>query len=392
MTGVQTCALPICFYSTLDVAIYGSFAALLLFPELDKQEIKLFADAVGFEDLSEHPLGWTKQRRPRKLRNSVPMDLGVPFENPWFRTDFYTWQDPNTLKDESSNLALRVWRDFAWTGKKDLDFLRHAWPGVRNAIAYIKKFDTDDDGLLESEGMPDQTYDSWIMTGPGAYIGSQWIAAIEASAAMADVLGDREAAAQYRGWLKKARASYEAKLWNGAYYDFDAGSKDRKAIMADQLFGQFYTQMTGLPGVVPLEHRNSALRTVYRMNVMGYHGGRLGAVNGVLPDGTVDRMEQRSNSFEVWTGVTYSLAAFMLSSGMRDEAWKTAEGIYRTTYETGGMWFRTPEGWADQGGTWEFRASMYMRPLAVWAIQAALRIADCGMRIEDCKTEKESKR
>ena len=57
---------------------------------------------------------------------------------------------------------------------------------------------------------------------------------------------------------------------------------------------------------------------------------------------------------------------------MTAEAWKTAEGVYRTTYETGGMWFRTPEGWLEHGGQWQFRASMYMRPMAVWAIQAVL--------------------
>ena len=124
--------------------------------------------------------------------------------------------------------------------------------------------------------------------------------------------------------------------------------------------------------MVGKEHRNSALRTVFRLNVMGYHGGRMGAVNGMFPDGTVVRVAERSNAQEVWTGVTYALAAFLLSSGMTEQAWKTAEGIYRTTYETGGMWFRTPEGWTDQRGQWEFRASMYMRPLAVWAIQAAL--------------------
>jgi hypothetical protein len=60
------------------------------------------------------------------------------------------------------------------------------------------------------------------------------------------------------------------------------------------------------------------------------------------------------------------------------EAWKTAEGIYRTTYETGGLWFRTPECWAEKDGKIGYRASMYMRPLAVWAIQAALESRPAG--------------
>ena len=361
------------FYSTLDVNTYGSFAVLNLFPELDKQEAKLFADAVAFEDSSKHPIGWTKEWKARKIRGAVPMDLGVPFENPWLRTNFYTWQDPNTLKDESSNLALKVWRDYVWTGRKDLAFLRHAWQPVREALAYMKQFDTDGDGIPENQGIPDQTYDSWTMTGTSAYTGSLWVASLEAAAATGEALGERGAAAEYRQWAARARQSFESKLWNGEYYDFDTGSADRKAIMADQLFGQFYAQMTGLPDVVERGRRDRALKKVFDFNVMRYYNGEAGAVNGMMPDGAVDRIFTRqTNAHEVWTGVTYALAAFLLDSGMEREAWQTARGVYRITYETGGMWFRTPEGWTDQPGKMTFRASMYMRPLAIWAIQAVL--------------------
>jgi non-lysosomal glucosylceramidase len=360
------------FYSTLDVEAYASFALAQLFPALDKQEARMFANAVDSEDRSDHPIGWTKESKPRKLKGATPMDLGVPYESPWMRVANYAWQDTNGLKDESSNLVLKVWRDYVFTGKNDTEFLRETWPHLRATLSYMKKFDTDGDGLLESGGVPDQTYDSWIMTGPSAYLGGLWMASLEAAVTIAGVLDDKPAAAQYSGWLAAARKSYESKLWNGAYYDFDTGSKDRKAVMADQLFGQFYAQITGLPDIVPRAHRDTALKTVYRLNVLGYHDGTLGAVNGILPDGSPDLVDDRSNAFEVWTGVTYALSAFMHSSGMTQEAWKTAEGIYRTTYETGGMWFRTPEGWKEHDGKWDFRASMYMRPLAVWAIQAAL--------------------
>jgi hypothetical protein len=101
-------------------------------------------------------------------------------------------------------------------------------------------------------------------------------------------------------------------------------------------------------------------------------GGEGAAAFRALPDGTEDRADEVSNSWEVWTGVTYALAGFFASSGFPDEAWKTAEGIYKTTYETGGLWFRTPECWAEKDGKIGYRASMYRRPLAVWAILAAL--------------------
>jgi non-lysosomal glucosylceramidase len=369
------------FYSTLDVAAYASFAAAQLFPDLDKQEARLFAAGVEAEDLRPHEIGWSREiakkpeSRPRKLKGATPMDLGTPFENPWVQVANYAWQDTNHLKDESSNLTLRVWRDYVFTGRKDKAFLRETWPHLRSTLAYMKKFDTDGDGLLESEGIPDQTYDSWSMTGPGAYLGGLWMAALEAAVAIAGELGDKPAAAEYTQWLEAARKSYESKLWNGTYYNFDGGSKDSKAVMADQLFGQFYAQMTGLPDIVPRAHRDSVLKTVFRLNV-----GPRGAMNGVMPDGSADRVNDPSNAFEIWTGVSYALAAFFHSSGMTAEGWKTAEGIYRTTYETGGMWFRTPEGWVEKDGKWQFRASMYMRPMAVWAIQAALGLQRGGTK------------
>ena len=102
----------------------------------------------------------------------------------------------------------------------------------------------------------------------------------------------------------------------------------------------------------------------------GFAGGQWGAVNGMRPDGSVDRSSEQSP--EVWPGVTYALAALLLHRGMDTEAWETARGAVRATYERG-PWFRTPEAW-DEGGN--FRASMYMRPLSVWAMDHALRTRD----------------
>ena len=74
-------------------------------------------------------------------------------------------------------------------------------------------------------------------------------------------------------------------------------------------------------------------------------------------------------SLEVWTGTTYALAGFMLHQNQDAAAWATAYGIYHVTYETHGYWFRTPEAWDESG---DFRAAMYMRPQAIWAMQWAL--------------------
>lgn len=62
--------------------------------------------------------------------------------------------------------------------------------------------------------------------------------------------------------------------------------------------------------LLPEEHVSKAVETVYRRNVLGFADGRLGAVNGMRPDGVKDRACIQSD--EVWTGVTYALAALLI--------------------------------------------------------------------------------
>jgi non-lysosomal glucosylceramidase len=72
---------------------------------------------------------------------------------------------------------------------------------------------------------------------------------------------------------------------------------------------------------------------------------------------------------EVWTGTTFSVASHMLSEGMHDEAFKTAEGVYNVVWKDRGYFFRTPEAYDARGF---YRASMYMRPGAIWSMELPL--------------------
>ena len=135
--------------------------------------------------------------------------------------------------------------------------------------------------------------------------------------------------------------------------------------MADQLAGQWYADATGLGDLVAPE-RTDAPADVHELTSRASADGRMGAVNGMRPDGTVDALEEQSA--EVWVGTTYALAAFMIGRGLVDEGWQTARGAAEVTYERG-LWFRTPEAYDRRGN---FRASLYLRPLAIWAIEEAL--------------------
>ncbi len=53
-----------------------------------------------------------------------------------------------------------------------------------------------------------------------------------------------------------------------------------------------------------------ALQAIHAGCVLPFDGGRMGAINGMRPDGRKDTSSPQSEEF--WTGVTYSLGSLML--------------------------------------------------------------------------------
>eukprot|EP00262_Sarcandra_glabra_P004792 TRINITY_DN16038_c0_g2_i2.p1 TRINITY_DN16038_c0_g2~~TRINITY_DN16038_c0_g2_i2.p1 ORF type:complete len:855 (-),score=154.47 TRINITY_DN16038_c0_g2_i2:324-2852(-) len=353
-------------WCTYDVHFYASFALLDLFPKIELSIQRDFAKAVLCEDqrtvkfLADGSVGI------RKVKGAVPHDLGT--HDPWKEMNAYNIHDTSKWKDLNPKFVLQVYRDFAATG--DMSFGLEVWPAVRAAMEYMDKFDRDGDGLIENDGFPDQTYDAWTVHGISAYCGCLWLAALQAAAAMAHRLGDRAFAEKCRSKFLKAKPVFEEKLWNGSYFNYDSGtSSNSKSIQADQLAGQWYIYSSGLLPLFDDIKIKSALQKIYDFNVMKVRGGRMGAVNGMNPNGRVD--ESCMQSREIWTGVTYGVAATMILAGMEQQGFTTAEGIFTTGWseDGSGYWFQTPEGWTTDG---HYRSLIYMRPLAIWAMQWAL--------------------
>ncbi|KAF7096293.1 hypothetical protein CFC21_098260 [Triticum aestivum] len=315
-------------WNTYDVHFYSSFALISLFPEIELSLQRDFARAVLLHD-------------PRPMRTLDGLDV-----------------------------PRKVYRDVAATG--NVAFATAAWPAVYLAMAYMDQFDRDGDGMVENEGRPDQTFDLWSVSGVSAYTGGLWVAALQAAAAMARIVGDPGAEGYFLERYKRAQRVYDGELWNGSYFDYDnSGGATSKSIMADQLAGQWYARACGLEPVVEEEKARSALGTVLDYNVMRVQGGAVGAVNGMRPDGAVDASSLQSK--EVWVGVTYGVAAAMLHEGMPEAAFRTAKGAHDAGWGRDGFGyaFQTPEAWtSDAGGG--YRSLHYMRPLSIWAMQWAL--------------------
>ncbi|MGL4374857.1 MAG: GH116 family glycosyl hydrolase [Microcoleaceae cyanobacterium] len=366
------------WYESLDVRLYGSFALLMLWPALDKAVLLAFARSISTGDNTPRIIGYNNASAIRKAVGATPHDLGAPNEHPWEKTNYTSYQDCNLWKDLPSDFVLQVYRDFLLTGATDYEFLEDCWPAIVDALAYLKKFDEDGDGIPENSGAPDQTFDDWKMQGVSAYCGGLWIAALEAAIAIGEVLENnpnrnpeltpnpQEKIALYYSWLAQTRLTYQETLWNGQYYRLDSESGS-DVVMADQLCGQFYARLLGLPDVVPQECAISALKTVYESCFIKFKEGKFGAANGVMLDGSPEK-PNATHPLEVWTGINFGLAAFLLQMGMKEEAFKLTDVVIQQIYENG-LQFRTPEAITTVG---TFRASHYLRPMAIWAIYGVL--------------------
>ncbi len=392
------------WYESLDVRLYGSFALLMLFPELEKAVIRAFARAIPTQDDHTRVIGYyytigaESPQAVRKVANATPHDLGAPNEHPWEKTNYTSYQDCNLWKDLASDFVLQVYRDFLFTGGNDTEFLMDCWPAVVQALDYLKTFDNDGDGIPENSGAPDQTFDDWRLKGISAYCGGLWLAALEGAIAIAqhlktihndlaqhnnDLLDHNSHQSipdpdlciqQWQTWLDQAKPLYHEKLWNGTYYRLDTGS-DTDVVMADQLCGQFYARLLGLPDIVPPDCARSALTQVYESCFLKFHNGEYGAANGLRPDGSPMKPDD-THPLEVWTGINFGLAAFLIQldsenpemNNSGDRALRLTQAVVQQIYNNG-LQFRTPEAITATG---TFRACHYLRAMAIWLVYGLL--------------------
>jgi non-lysosomal glucosylceramidase len=386
------------WYESLDVRLYGSFALLYLWPQLEKSVMQAFARAIPAADDRRRVIGYyytigaESPLALRKVQDATPHDLGAPNEHPWEKTNYTAYQDCNLWKDLPSDFVLQVYRDFLLTGANDLQFLVECWPAIVKALDYLKTFDQDGDGIPENSGAPDQTFDDWRLQGISAYCGGLWIAALDAAIAIAQtlctakipssettnfrtVLSPEAAISRYQDWLSQSRQIYHETLWNGQYYKLDSASGSN-IVMADQLCGQFYARLLQLPDVVPAACAKTALATVYETCFVKFnqylaaqYPGKpaIGAANGVRPNGTPEN-PNATHPLEVWTGINFGIAAFLIQMGMNDQALQLTEAVVRQVYDQG-LQFRTPEAITANN---TFRASHYLRAMAIWAIAGLL--------------------
>lgn len=150
-------------YSTYDVHFYASFALSVLWPKLQAVLQRDFCDTIAREDRHKQWHLFRGDITFRKKKNSVPHDLGDPCEEPFLKINSYPIHDVSEWRDLDLKFVLQCYRDYFLSG--DLSQLKYVWKNICVLMNGALRWDVDGDGMIENAGEPDQTYDTWTMSG-----------------------------------------------------------------------------------------------------------------------------------------------------------------------------------------------------------------------------------
>ena len=318
--------------------------------------------------------------------------------------------DGPAAADGQMGSIVRLYREWKMSG--DTEWLRGLWPKAKMVLefAWYGPGEVHDPSLKYQEnqeawdpgrrgvlsGRQHNTYDISFY-GPNSMTGSLYLAALKAGAEMAGALGYADSAEEYEAVYRLGRQYMEDSLWNGEYFiqllgqDPAAGQAEgQEAVaglpgqqdmpkyqygdgcLADQLLGQYLAYVSGLGYLVDDEKTNSALKAVYRYNVIPQlrdfaNVQRVYAVNeesGLVlcswPGGNRP-LFPFVYADEIWTGVEYQVAASLIYAGMVQEGLNVVKAVQ----DRHDGFKRNPFDHVESGGH-------YARALAAWSLLPAL--------------------
>jgi len=297
-----------CGFHTMDISYQGSFGLVALFPELEKVQMALSA---------------LYQREDGRIPHLLAIDLNQ-VDNDFERVDM------------NPQFVLLTLRDWLWTG--DRDHLERQWPAVVRAMYAMQLLDEDGDGLPD-HGTRKNTYDQWNFHGTPSYIASLWLSSFAAAARMATDLGDEKRADAWNALRRKCASSFDRKLWNGEYYSLwvDGDSRD-ECCMTDQIDGEWFSKMVGLPPGLPRCRILAACDAIMKHNY-SEDGGLMNAAYPVSYAGErVYHTFRNVQAEATWTGIEYLFAALLVAFGRMEDARNIVASIEDRHARAGRLW------------------------------------------------------
>ena len=165
------------------------------------------------------------------------------------------------------------------------------YPSVKALTKWLFTIDEDGDWLPDTHG-GNHYIDTWPMEGASTHIATYWLATLAIAERMAKIQGDDAFAKTCRSRYQKASESVQEYLWNEKvgsyllYHDTLTGDQS-DTVCCDQLIGEMFAVLHGLPSVLPAENIKEVLATLEKINVAPTpHGIRM----AMRPDGSEDPM------------------------------------------------------------------------------------------------------
>lgn len=331
-----------CGLSTTDVDYQGSFPVMALFPELKLAQMHRI---VALQN----------------SRGQVPHNYAGSFE----QVD----EGGFGRVDMNPQFVMMVYRDYLWTGDKE--YLRGMWPHVVQAMAFTESLDTNGDGLPDKDtGF--QTYDQWRMRGTPSYIASLWVGALRAAVRIAVCADQPRDAKRWSDLLAKASASFDAMLFNGEYYSLWVDGKVRDEMcMTDQVSGEWFTHIVGLPSTILEQNLKLAIQNIFKNNF----NPEFGLHNATAPKRGMGLLALNNlQAGGLWSGIEFAFASFLMDHGHYVEGQRVVEAIHRrylragqpwNHVECGGHYSRAMSSWATMLAAAGFKPDVPNETLAV---------------------------
>lgn len=285
--------------------------------------------------------------------------------------------------DGQLGTILESYREYLTSSHKS--WLDKYWPKVKGAMDYvIKTWDAEEDGVLS--GRQWNTLDE-ALSGSSSWLGSLYLAALEASEKMAAVEGDSVSAQRYSAIRGRGMKTQDETLFNGEYYIQIPGAEPIKdyndGCHIDQVLGQWWANQLGLGRVYPHDRVQTALKSLMKYNFKAAFRGITQVPRQFVADedagmqmitwpkgGRPAPEHQMYYADEVMSGFEYSAAAEMIHEGLLEEGftiYKAAHDRYDGCLRTGlvgndnGNWGYTGNPFGD-----DECGKYYARAMSMW--------------------------
>ena len=229
--------------------------------------------------------------------------------------------------------------------------------------------------------------------GCSSWIGSLYLAALEAAARMADLMGDSATAAEWRKIRESGMKLQNERLWNGEYYIQERGKKRSQDYLdgchIDQILGEWWADQLDIDRCYPKDRSHKAMESLLKYNFLtDFKGHSLkprqycevtdGGMKMITWPKDPQPIPGMKYGDEVMTGFEYSAAVALIQNGLVNEGLMVLKIIfdrYNGRLRTDGVTNTRNGPWGYSGNPFgdDECGKFYGRSLSVWSALLALQ-------------------